>query len=158
ESYERTRSVGCPPAGMEITRTRGGTGPADGVRIPVCNAAIRLAEVLENASERTRARARTRDCCGSGIVPVVAPALERAATCACTNGSATYVTDIAGRLSSGRKTPTARREGGTMKRARMPLLVLLVVGTWLPAFAQSIRIGHGVASRSKKFGFYWETR
>jgi hypothetical protein len=47
-----------------------------------------------------------------------------------------------------------------MKIARTALLVLLVVGAGLPAFAQSMRIEHGVTTGTKKFGFgfYWETR
>ena len=47
-----------------------------------------------------------------------------------------------------------------MKKAGTALLVLLVAGAGLPAFAQSMRIEHGVTTGTKKFGFgfYWETR
>jgi hypothetical protein len=44
-----------------------------------------------------------------------------------------------------------------MKRFRTALVCAFLAGLGLPAFAQSVRIERGVATR-KKFGFYWETR
>jgi hypothetical protein len=45
-----------------------------------------------------------------------------------------------------------------MKCNRALLAIAIVAGSCLPAFAQSARIDHGVATGPKKFGFYWETR